>query len=150
MIFIDTDVFVIDKLFPEDQRYIANKDFLNLKEERCTSIYNVLELCGLASFSLSTVELRSLFINFHRHYDLKIAYPKITYLSLEEMLGSSVSKVFEKICMKMNYLDAQILLIAEEYDCSAFVTWNKRHFEGRTHIPIYTPKEYENKITASS
>jgi len=145
MIFIDTDIFVIDKLFPEDPRYKANKDFLNLKEERCTSIYNVLELCGLASFTLSTVELRSLFTNFHRHYNLEIAYPKLFYLSPEEMLSSSVARVFEKICMKMNYLDAQILLIAEEYDSSAFVTWNKKHFEGRTHIPICTPKEYKAK-----
>ncbi|MEM2935891.1 MAG: hypothetical protein QW231_01795 [Candidatus Bathyarchaeia archaeon] len=145
MIFVDTDIFVIDKLFPEDLRYKANKDFLSLKKERCTSIYNVLELCGLASFSLSTVELRSLFTNFHRHYNLEIAYPKVVYLSPEEMLSASISRVFEKICTKMNYLDVQILLIAEEYDCSAFATWNKKHFEGRTHLPVYTPKEYETK-----
>lgn len=145
MIFIDTGIFVIDKLFPEDSRYKANKDFLGLKEERCTSIYNVFELCGLSSFSLSAVELRSLFTNFHRYYNLEIAYPKVAYLSPEEMLSSFISRVFEKICMKMNYLDAQILLIAEEYDCSAFVTWNKKHFEGRTHIPVYTPKEFEIK-----
>jgi hypothetical protein len=76
---------------------------------------------------------------------LEIAYPKVVYLSPEEMLRSFKSRIFEKICMKMNYLDAQILLIANEYDCSALAMWNKKHFEGRTHIPIYTPKEYETR-----
>jgi hypothetical protein len=45
----------------------------------------------------------------------------------------------------MNYPDAQILLIAEGYDCSHIVTWNKRHFEGRTYMQICTPEEYLEK-----
>jgi len=145
MIFLDTDIFVIDRLFPEDPRHQINKRFLKSEENKCTSIYNVLELCGLASFSLSLIELKKLFINFHEQYNLDILYPRVAYLSPEEMLRSTISKIFEKICMKMNYPDAQILLIAEEYDCSAFVTWNKRHFEGRTYIPVRTPKEHITK-----
>lgn len=105
----------------------------------------MLELCGLASFTFSTIELRKLFIDFHEHYKLNVVYPKIIYLSPEEMLRSMISRIFEKVCMKMNYVDAQILLMAEEHDCSAFLTWNKKHFEGRTHIPVYTPKEYRRK-----
>jgi len=34
MIFIDTDIFVIDKLFPKDDRYEINKAFLNEAEEK--------------------------------------------------------------------------------------------------------------------
>jgi hypothetical protein len=58
------------------------------------------------------------------------------------MLRSNISRIFEKICLRINYPDAQILLIAEEHDSLIFITWNKKHFEGRTYIPIYTPKEY--------
>jgi len=142
VIFVDTDIFVIDMLFPKDPRYKVNKQFITSEESKCTSIYNVLELCGLASFSLSPTELKKLFIHFHEQYKLDVLYPRVAYLSPEEMLRSIISRIFEKICLRMNYPDAQILLIAEEYDCSIFVTWNKKHFEGRTYIPIHTPKEY--------
>lgn len=142
MIFIDTDVFVIEELFPEDQRYQVNKRFLELEGEKATSIYNLLELCGLASFTLSATELTNLFTNFHRQYSLKILYPKILKPSPEEMIRNNVSRIFEKICARMNYPDAQIILIAEEYDCSDFVTWNAKHFEGRTYLNVTTPGEY--------
>jgi hypothetical protein len=142
MIFVDTDIFVVDKLFQGDERFGVNREFLNLREKKSTSIYNVLELCGLASFSLSAPDLMTLFTNFHKLYDLTVLYPKIVHPSPEEMLRYTISKIFEKICLKMNYPDAQILLIAEGYDCSYIVTWNKRHFEGRTYIPIRTPEEY--------
>ena len=44
MIFIDTDIFVIDKLFPNDDRYELNKAFLNEAKEKNTSIFNLFEL----------------------------------------------------------------------------------------------------------
>jgi predicted nucleic acid-binding protein len=142
MIFIDTDIFVIGELFQEDERYRVNKRFLELEDDKSTSIYNLLELCGLASFTLNTAELTNLFANFHRQHSLKILYPKILKPSPEEMIRNHVSRIFEKICARMNYSDAQIILVAEEYDCSDFVTWNVKHFEGRTHLNVTTPKEY--------
>jgi len=150
VIFIDTDVFVVEKLFPEDERYQINKQFLELEGEKSTSIYNLLELCGLASFTLNSTELTNLFTNFHRQYSLKILYPKILKPSPEEMIRNNVSRIFEKICAKMNYSDAQIILIAEEYDCSDFVTWNVKHFEGRTHLNVTSPDEYMQKSVQHS
>ncbi len=67
MIFLDTDIFVIDKLFPNDPRHKVNRDFLERTAEKATSIYNVLELCGIASFTLNIAELTKLFITFHRN-----------------------------------------------------------------------------------
>lgn len=148
MIFVDTDIFVIDRLFHEDKRHAANKQFLDHARDKSTSVYNLLELCGLASFSLTTTELTTLFTNFHKQYDLTILYPKILKPSPEELIRHSISKIFDKICAKMNYPDAQVLLIAEEHDCSDFVTWNKKHFEGRTYIPIFTPLDYVDKLQA--
>ena len=43
MIFIDTDIFVIDKLFPNDDRYELNKAFLNEAKEKNTSIFNLFD-----------------------------------------------------------------------------------------------------------
>jgi hypothetical protein len=58
------------------------------------------------------------------------------------MIRYTVSRIFEKICMKMNYSDAQILLVAEEYNCSDFVTWNVKHFDDRTHLTVKTPADF--------
>ncbi len=146
MIFVDTDIFVIDRLFREDERHRTNKQFLDRAKEKSTSVFNLLELCGLASFSLTTTELTALFTNFHKQYNLEILYPKVLKPSPEETIRYNISRIFEKICAKMNYPDAQILLIAEEYDCSDFITWNKKHFEGRTYIPISAPNEYLAKM----
>ena len=63
MIFIDTDIFVIDKLFLNDDRYKVNETFLNESEEKFTSIFNLFELLGISSFNLNEVELMKLFID---------------------------------------------------------------------------------------
>lgn len=142
MIFLDTDIFVIDRLFPNDPRHKINELFLGKAGEKATSIYNLLELCGISSYTLTATELTKLFMNFHRQYGLQVLYPKIAKPSPEEMIRYSVSRIFEKICLKMNYSDAQILLLAEEYNCSEFVTWNTKHFTDRTHLTVKTPADF--------
>jgi hypothetical protein len=134
---------VIDRLFPNDDRHKVNKNFLDGATEKATSIYNLLELCGISSFTLTSTELTKLFMNFHQQYGLRILYPKPKGSSPEETIRHMVSRVFEKICMKMNYSDAQILLVAEQHNCSSFVTWNVKHFNDRTHLTVKTPAEYE-------
>ena len=52
MILIDSDVFVLDLFYPTDVRTRANKRFLDLDiAGRVTTIFNVLEICGIASFN---------------------------------------------------------------------------------------------------
>jgi hypothetical protein len=147
LIFLDTDIFVIDRLFHDDSRYKTNKHFLEETAEKATSIYNLLELCGICSFTLTGTELTKLFMNFHRQYGLHVLYPKIRTSSPEEMVRSMISRTFEKICLKMNYSDAEIILIAEDYNCSDFITWNTKHFDDRTHLTVRTPADY-SKLAA--
>jgi hypothetical protein len=146
LIFLDTDIFVIDKLFPKDPRYEVNKLFLTKTVGRVTSIYNLLELCGIGSFALTTAELTKLFTTFHQQYDLRVLYPNILRPSPDDMIRHQISKIFEKICLKMNYPDAQILLIAEDWNCSDLVTWNTKHFEGRTHLAVRTPADFRGEL----
>lgn len=141
MIFLDADIFVIDHLFPNDPRYKINRAFLEGNEEKSTSIFNLLELCGISSFTLTATELTKLFMGFHQQYEVQVLYPEIQRATPEEMIRYTVSRIFEKICLRMNYSDAQILLVAEEHNCSAFVTWNTKHFEERTHLKVTTPTE---------
>ena len=45
---LDSDIFVLDLRFPNDPRYSTNKLFLEAREvQRATTIYNLLEVCGL-------------------------------------------------------------------------------------------------------
>jgi len=146
LIFVDTDVFVIDKLFPQDHRHRENRLFLEKTTDKATSIYNLLELCGIASFALTTAELTMLFTGFHQQYDLRVLYPRILRPSPDDQIQYQISKIFEKICLRMNYPDAQILLISEEYNCSDLVTWNTKHFEGRTYLSVKTPAQIMKEL----
>ena len=142
MIFIDTDIFVIEKLFKNDDRYTATSEFLNRdSKEKCTSIFNLFELIGIASFNLSTTDLKKLLKGFSEVYNIKILFPETSYESPDAFIEQLFANVFEKINLKMSFSDALILSVAEEHSCSKFVTWNLKHFEGRTDIPVKTPEE---------
>ncbi len=142
MIFIDTDIFVIERLFPNDERYMATNKFLHSDlTNKCTSIFNLFELLGIASFNLNTTELKKLLKGFSEVYDIKILFPETSYESPDAFLEQLFDNLFEKITLKMNFSDALILNVAEENNCSNFVTWNIKHFLDRTDIPVKTPKE---------
>jgi len=142
MIFIDTDIFVIEKLFKDDERYVFTNEFLNSDlKEKCTSIFNLFELLGIASFNLSKTDLKKLLKGFSEVYNIKILFPGTSYESPDAFIEQLFDNVFEKIILKMSFSDALILSVAEEHSCSKFVTWNVKHFEGRTDIPLKTPEE---------
>jgi predicted nucleic acid-binding protein len=142
MIFIDTDIFVIEKLFNSDERYGVTNEFLNIDmKEKCTSIFNLFELLGIASFNLSTPYLKKLLKGFSEVYDIRILFPETTYASPDAFVEQLFDNVFQKIILNMSFSDALILSVAEEHSCSKFVTWNVKHFDGRTDIPVKTPEE---------
>ncbi len=142
MIFIDTDIFVIEKLFRNDERYAVTKELLGSDlNGKCTSIYNLFELLGIVSFNVSTTELKKMLKGFSEVYRIKILFPSTAYESADAFLEHLFDNSFLKISMKMNFMDALILEVAEEHNCSKFVTWNVKHFEGRTDIPVKTPEE---------
>jgi predicted nucleic acid-binding protein len=142
MIFIDTDIFVIEKLFRNDERYAVTKELLGSDiNGKCTSIYNLFELLGIVSFNVSATELKKMLKGFSEVYRIKILFPSTAYESADAFLEHLFDNSFLKISMKMNFMDALILDVAEEHNCSKFVTWNVKHFEGRTDIPVKTPEE---------
>lgn len=143
MVLVDSDVFVLDLFYPKDERAKANKTFIELEGlERATTIFNVLEICGIASFNKSPEEIKRLFREFHQIYQLEILYPETHLSSAEEFLKRLIAGVFSKILFKMNFSDALILSTAGSFEVSAFVTWNTKHFEGRTAIKLATPVEF--------
>ena len=146
MILIDSDVFVLDLLYPTDTRIEATRRFLEdgveSGEERATTIFNVLEVCGIASFNRSSEDVMRLFQAFHQIYDLDVLYPKTSAPSSEDILTNLVARTFTRILRKMNFSDALILTTAESFGISTLVTWNVKHFEDRTTMQVITPGEF--------
>ena len=144
MIFSDSDVFLIDRIYTRDDRYEANRRFIEKlpKLDAATSIYNLLEICGIAANVLSRSELEQLFYYFDELYGVQLIYPKDSGRTVEEYFRDFTEQMFSLVSKKMKYPDAQILFIAEEYGVSHLVTWNTKDFKGRTYISVLTPQEF--------
>jgi predicted nucleic acid-binding protein len=144
MVLLDSDIFILDLFYPTDARAETNKRFLNLPiDEKVTTIFNVLEVCGIASFNKSVGDVKRLFYTFHQVYGLDILYPNVLGTFSEDSLKQLVVTTFVKILLKMNFNDALILATAESFGVSTLVTWNVKHFEHQTSVQVVTPEGFE-------
>jgi hypothetical protein len=84
MILLDTNVFVIDRFFPRDERYDVNRRLVaQLSEvEAGFSIFSLFELCGISSFNLSAQELKRWSYHFDDVYGVVILEPQGLYTAL--------------------------------------------------------------------
>ena len=78
MILCDSNIFLIDRFFKRDEHYAINRRFVERMPELdvAIAVYNLFELCGIASFNLSPKELEQWFYHFDDFYKLKVVYPK--------------------------------------------------------------------------
>jgi predicted nucleic acid-binding protein len=75
MIFVDSDVFLIDLRYRRDRRFPENREFLERLRETgrgVTTIFNLLEICGVLSFNLNRQQLWELFHYFPRRYGMRV------------------------------------------------------------------------------
>ena len=68
-------------------------------------------------------------------------------VGLEASSASSWLRVFstemlDLLGRKLTWGDAVVVKAAEDHLAEAIVAWNKKHFDGRTDRPLYTPAEY--------
>lgn len=145
MVFLDSNIFIIDRFFPRDKNYSMNKKFLErlgeVKKEAFLPFYTLLEICGVTSFNLSIEEQKRWLYSFSEVYSVTILDP---FESTTE--NQTISEYFlgltPYILKKMTIGDAIFLKEAEMYKAMAIITWNKKHFMGRTNISVYNPGEY--------
>ena len=145
MILLDTNVFVIDRFFPRDARYSVNKQFVDklIEIDAGFGIFSLFELCGISSFNLAAKELKQWSYYFDEVYNVDIVEP----LGFEAFSASSwfdqfSSEMMDLLGRKLTWGDAVVVKTAEDYLVEAIVTWNKKHFEGRTDRHLFTPEEY--------
>ena len=107
MVLLDTNIFVIDRFFPRDANYAANRAFiLRLQKIDCGfSIFSLFELCGLASFNLSPVELRRWSYDFRRIYGVEILEPlKLSITSAAEWFADFSLGMFSLFAVSYTHL----------------------------------------------
>jgi len=147
MVVIDTDVFVLAFAFHRDNRQAINSHFLEVVRtyEPAITIYSVMKLLGQLSFNLSAERLAQWRGWLQDNFALAVIYPATANRTADEFFDSDLVKgPLQRMSRHPSpYLDSLILDLAEATEnVRAFVTWNARHYQGRTSLRVMTPGEY--------
>jgi hypothetical protein len=147
MVVIDTDVMLLAFAFHRDPRQEANRRFLEAVQQRglATPIYAVMELLGQLSFNLSPQRLSEWPIWLQDRYNLTLLHPATAGGDAESFFQAEfIARPFSRMqAYQMPYLDSLILnLVESAADVEAFITWNARHYRGKTTVSVKTPAEY--------
>ncbi|MBS7637766.1 hypothetical protein KEJ49_02590 [Candidatus Bathyarchaeota archaeon] len=66
----------------------------------------------------------------------------ILFPSYHEEWGDYVSNISAYIKRGLSYGDALVAEAIEQSGFELFITWNKKHFEGKIKVKVLTSKEY--------
>jgi hypothetical protein len=144
VIFVDSNLFVIDLRYRDDVNYRVNRRALNRLARDgtgMTSVLNLLELCGILSFNLSAPALHALYAHFSQRYRMTLV-PGGGY---DTRLPAPMARdVLGRMERRMALKDAEIALAVDERaaSVSAFLSWNAKHFAGKLAVPALTPREW--------
>ena len=146
-LFIDTDVFVRNLRYRNDKHTIENDRFLDLVQKKeivgFTSIYNLLELCGILSFNLSAESLLHLYGGFQKRFQLRqILFGTFS----DENLILNINTLFAQILKKMSFGDALIAACVEYHEdlIEGFVSWDVKHYTNKLNLDVFTPSTVLN------
>jgi hypothetical protein len=147
MVVIDTDVLTLAYAFHRDSRQEANLRFLSAVRalQPAVTVYTLMELLGKLSFNLSAERLAQWPIWLQARHALNILYPSTTGLAADTFFRREfIDRPFEKMqSYQMPFLDSLILGLAEGAPgVECFVTWNARHYQGKTTLAVLTPVAY--------
>lgn len=143
MIIIDSDVLLLAFAFSRDERQPVNRQFLSMTTPRGATIYSVMEVLGKLSFNFSPSHLQQWPAWLQDTYQLNILYPLVDGQEAMSCLRREfVESPLQSMTQRMSYLDALILrLVAATPGVEMFVTWNARHFAGKSPVRVMTPAE---------
>ena len=142
MVFVDSNVFIVDRFYPRDALYPQNGSFVEQLStvDAAVSILTLLEVCGAASHRLSSGELDNWLSRFDTIYPGNVVNVHgIGGQESEAWWHSFVKEVAVNIAKKMSFGDALLMREGECYQVEAIVTWNTKDFLGRTHLSVITP-----------
>lgn len=144
MISIDTDVLGVYHVFTRDVRYLTAATFMAKSRgvERGITVFNLHELCGILATMGRKGEARTLFHEYLRASDVEILYPRLKCATLAEYWGEQDEELLGRIERGTRLGEAAILWAVESNACEVFVTWNTKHYSGKTGVKVQTPEEW--------
>lgn len=145
MVFLDSNLFIIDRFFQRDTLYPNTRAFLRRLPEipGVIPLMTLLELGGAASFRLSAVEAETWLRRFAGIYAVQVLNPfGAGEGSATGWLGSYADDISRYIARRMTLGDATLAREADRYGADAIVTWNIKDFVGRTAVSVLTPDQY--------
>jgi hypothetical protein len=148
MVVIDSDVLLLAFAYPNDERQKVNRKFLETVQtaQPATTIYNVMEILGQLSFNLSAGQLEGWQDWLVNAYNLTIIWDADSKEKIDPETWREIiyERPFQKMrTARMAFMDALILSSAEHApNVEFFVTWNAKHFKGKTELSVLTPEEY--------
>jgi hypothetical protein len=105
-----------------------------------------MEVLGQLSFNLSDEHLADWQDWFINSYNLSIIWDTNSKEKVDPETWREIifERPFQKMTkVRMAFMDALILSSAEHApDVECFVTWNAKHFKGKTDLTVLTPEEY--------
>lgn len=139
---IDSDIFVIAARYPRDVRAHENEQFLGIVRESrgefATTIFNKLEVIGELSFGMNEWQFERFWAEFELHFGVAILFPQG-----KTSLSDLIDAVRHFMRRKMAFGDALVLMTAESHpEVDTFITWNAKHFVGKTRLKVMTPLEF--------
>lgn len=148
MVVVDTDVLLLAFAFQRDERQAANTAFLDKiqSESPAITIYSLMEILGQMSFNLSAEKLAAWQSWLVDAYHLTVIWPVDPDSPTSGL--SFKAEIFERPFERMRaqraaFMDTLILNLAERAPgVDGFVTWNARHFRGKSSLLVLTPQEY--------
>jgi hypothetical protein len=148
MVVIDSDVLLLAFAFSNDSKQEKNRVFLETVQtaQPATTIYNVMEVLGQLSFNLSPERLDQWQSWLVDAYQLTIIWMADEGLKMgkESFREELYERPYQKMrSVRMPFMDALIISLVERVpDVECFVTWNAKHFKGKTSLMVLTPEEY--------
>jgi predicted nucleic acid-binding protein len=144
LIVIDSNVFVIDLRYPRDPLAKTNRRFLDVVRERgdgATTPVNLLEVAGILSHNLNAQQLRDLVVHFDRHYGIRYL-PDLPYTA--SLPSFPILELMGIIERRAAFGDALVLAMLDRYapPDTIFVSWDAKHFTGKTRSEVMTPEQF--------
>ena len=147
MVLIDSDVFMVEFAFQRDPRFECNSGFLCRVSdaEPAITIYNLMEILGQLSFNLSPEQLRRWPLWLQDAYGLTVLWPAAESSDAAAFFRHEIHEqpLERMVAQRLSFQDALILGLAERApEVEALITWNAKHFRGKTKLTVLTPAEY--------
>jgi predicted nucleic acid-binding protein len=142
VIFVDSSVFVIKLRYPRDAQSADNDRFLEqLRKEGdgATTLVNLLEVAGILSHDLNPRQLHELVAHFPHRFGVRV-FPT---LEVDASLPAvPMAALLDLMARRLSFGDALVLHQVKQHALpdSRFVTWDAAHFEGKTPVPVMTPR----------